>query len=776
MWRLGRSVGLNTRTTAILVLIVAIPAHAADIPALLRQMSLEEKLSLVHGATDPRQLGQAGYWPGLPRLGIPPLRFADGPPGVYVNRDATCMPAPVALAATFSAEAARLYGTVLGREARALEQDVLLAPHINIVRDPLFRRNHTSLGEDPLLNARLAAAEVAGIQSQGVMAQIKHLAGYNGLPEVAIDERALHEIYLPAFEAAVQAGAASVMCAYSRLNGAWSCENPDLLNSILRGSWGFRGFVTSDWGATHSPLAVALGLDLEMPGREIAGRPAGPYFTGPLRAAVESGAVPIAAIDQAVSRILNQMDRFHLLARKQGGRPASLRIEADARIARRIAEQGAVLLENEENALPLTPQDLHSLAVIGPTAGQLASGFMGERAYGFESRLVSPLAALRNLAPGARIAYSVGCDLTGSPLPESVRRGELDAPTGGNYSFMVQSQGDGSGAISIDGVRVVRSGGFTFAAGVAPRKWSSLLPTTGGRDNARGTVRLTAGPHRIELSAEGDVRFAWTTPEMRRAAGDAAVAAAKAARTAVVFAWNGGGSALSLPEDQDDLIGRVAAVNTRTVVVLNTGGPAAMPWKDRVRAILETWYPGQEGGWATARLLLGRANPSGKLPVSFPARLEDAPPRTPVYSEGISVGYRWYDARGIEPLFPFGHGLSYTRFVYSGVAVKRAPGGVDVAFTVRNAGPRKGAELAQVYLGPPEGAPVEMAPQSLAAVARLELAPGQSRRVTAHLDIRALSYWSAEKHAWVVAAGGRTLHVGSSSRDIRLRGRLAAAP
>jgi hypothetical protein len=285
-----------------------------------------------------------------------------------------------------------------------------------------------------------------------------------------------------------------------------------------------------------------------------------------------------------------------------------------------------------------------------------------------------------------------------------------------------------------------RSGGFGFAGGgAAAKKWSSIVPTTDGRDNPRATVRLAAGAHRIELTASStgtaplSIRFAWMTPELRQANLEAAVAAARAARTAVVFAWSGVGGALALPEDQDELIRRVAAANPRTVVVLNTGGPVAMPWKDEVRAILEMWYPGQEGGWATANLLLGRANPGGKLPVTFPARLEDAPARaaghperlapprsagggkaeTPAatYSEGIAVGYRWYDRQSIQPLFPFGHGLSYTRFEYSQLAVKRRGDGVDVAVTLRNAGSRRGAEVAQAYIGPPAGGEVDFAPQ-----------------------------------------------------------------
>ncbi len=493
-------------------------APGRDILALLRQMTLDEKISLVHGARDPKSLGQAGYWPGLPRLGIPPLRFADGPPGVNVNRDATALPAPVGLAATFNPEVARLYGVVLGREAKALGQDVFLAPYVNIVRDPLFRRNHTTLSEDPLLAARLGAEVTTGIQSQGVMAQVKHLAGYSGFDNVLIDERTLHEVYLPAFEAAVKAGVASVMCAYNMINGSWGCENGELQNDILRRQWGFKGFVTSDWGAVHSPGAITKGLDLEMPGREIAGRRGGVYFTEALKAAVESGAVPVSSIDQAVGRILYEMDRFGLLGRKPLARAAKINIGADAKSVQGIAEQSAVLLKNDGDALPLAAADLESLAVIGPTGGQLAAGFMGERAQGFEARLVAPLAALKRLVPRAKVVYSVGVDLTGVPIPdikgpaalepgaEYAWAGTLRALEGGDYTFMVQPAtgggAEGGGTISIDGRMVARTGGPGFGgSGVAAKKWSSLLPTTDGRDNGRGTAHLSAGDHRIEITA-----------------------------------------------------------------------------------------------------------------------------------------------------------------------------------------------------------------------------------------------------------------------------------
>jgi len=769
--------------------------------SLVQRMTVDEKLSLVHGARDPKDLGQAGYWPGLPRLGIPPLRFADGPAGINVNREATGLPAPVGLAATFDVEAARLYGVVLGRDAAALEQNVVLAPHVNIVRDPLFRRNHTALSEDPLLTAELTAAQIRGMQSEGVMAQVKHLAAYNGAQNVAVDERTLHEIYLPAFEAAARAGAASAMCAYNKVNGDWACENGELQNSILRDQLGFRGFITSDWGAVHGPSAILQGLDLEMPGREIGGRRGGPYFTDPLRQAVESGAIPIAAVDRAVTRILTQMQRFGLLDR-QPSRPRSIDVAADARIVRAIAAESAVLLKNEANALPLRAQDLSSVVLIGPTAGQLAAGFLGERAYGFETRMISPLAALHG------VAYAPGVDLTGLPIPGLATpvvepgtdyswSGTLAIPSDGDYTFLLQpalSHGsEGGGSISIDGVPAARTGGPGFGGtGVTPKKWSSLLPTTDGRDNGRGaTVHLTAGPHRIALTANstGDaplhIRYAWITPEFRRAGIEAAVTAARSARAVIVFAWCGTGT-VELPDEQNQLIAKVAEVAPRTIVVLNTGGAVLMPWKDRVAAILEMWYPGQEGGWATAGVLLGRVNPSGKLPVTFPSRLEDAPahspgappgtsgtnPNAPVvtYSEGLAVGYRWYDQQELQPLFPFGHGLSYTSFEYSGLAIASTPAGLDVTFTLRNSGRMRGSEVAQVYLGPPEPSPVPIPPRSLAAFRRVDLAAGASSRVTLHIEKRALSYWSIERHDWMPVGGVRPIYVGSSSREIRLSG------
>jgi beta-glucosidase len=818
-------VGLRGIARPVLLGLVAWTAGSSrtDVPALVRQLSLDEKISLVHGTRDPRDVGEVGYWAGLPSRGIPPLRIADGPGGVNVNRDSTAMPAPVALAATFDVEAGRLYGMVLAREAKALEQNLLLTPYVNIVRDPLFRRNHTTLSEDPLLAARIGAAEISAIQKEGVMAEVKHLAGYSGPDNVEIDERTLHELYLPPFEAAVKAGAASVMCAYNKINGDWACENPELQDRILRGLWRFPGFVVSDWGALHGPMAITTGMDLEMPGREIASRPGGPYFREVLQKAIEDGAIPMSALDRAVTRILEQLDRFGYLGRKSLGRAGRIDVPADARMVRQIAEESGVLLKNDGSVLPLRTDSLGSLAVIGPTAGQLAAGCMGERAYGFEDRLISPLDALRRTAKEAKIAYSVGVDLTGTAIPgveseavlasdtERSWSGTLIAPVDGEYTFMVQpvlgGGSDGGGAIRIDNQLVASSGGPGFGGtGRASKKWSGLLPTTDGRDNARGALRLAAGPHRFDFSAhsfgEGSlrIRFAWITPEMRRPGIEAAVNAARAARTAVVFAWSvPNDSSLSLPEDQDELIQRVAAVNPHTVVVLNTGGPVAMPWISQVPAVLEMWYPGQEGGWATANLLLGRTVPGGRLPVTFPVRLEDTPARAaghperlPVlappgatgvnanppavrFSEGLGVGYRWYDQQKIQPLFPFGHGLSYTRFEYSDLYIRPAGDGADISFTLRNAGAVRGAEVSQVYMTSPATLAVA-APRTLVGFERVELPAGGARKVTVHMDERAFSYWSVERHDWQVATGERTVYVGASSRDVRLESRVSAPP
>jgi beta-glucosidase len=816
-------------------------AQETDIDALLDAMKLDEKLTLLHGAEDPTGKAGAGYVPGVERLGIPPLRLADGPAGIRTGLPATALPAPVMLAATFDPELARRFGEVMGQEGRARDHDVLLAPMVNIVRVPQAGRNFETFGEDPLLAGRIVAAQIQGIEGEGMLATVKHYVA-NSFEQgrmridAVVDERALHEIYLPAFEAAAEAGVGAVMCAYNKVNGTHACENRELLTRILRDQFGFEGWVMTDWFARHSLAALEAGLDQEMPGVN-RGPMQGVLFGDSLRVAVEAGRVPEPAVDQAVRRILTQMDRMGLLG-EAPPRPV-IDVEAGAATARDVALAGAVLLRNEGGSLPLTPDDLASLIVIGPTARTLLFGGGGSSQVP-PLHKESPLAALqRRAGPAADIRYVAGIDLdgvavpalalrpTGEAMANGLRRvapdgatqidpvvdftgsdalppdtewrwtGTLTAPVTGDYGLKLQT-GGGGGTLLIDGVRLLATGGFFSDA--------SLIPTAEGLSNATAMLRLEAGKaHRIELEVQGggggfipapagqplQVRLAWTTPERRQAYFEEAVAAAGAARAVVVFAYNEGTEgrdrlSLALPEPQDALVAAVAKANPRTTVVLKTGDPVLMPWLHETGAVLQMWYPGQEGADATAALLLGEAVPGGKLPVTFPPADE----RTPIarsderypgvngqadYAEGVLVGYRWYDVRDVEPLFPFGHGLSYTTFAYSALRIAPVDGGFDVTFVVRNNGDVAGSEVAQLYLGPPPDPPVIMAPRQLVGFERVRLSPGEEREVTIHFGERELSYWSIAEHDWVVVAGRRPVHVGSSSRDIRLKGEVTVA-
>jgi len=830
-------------------------AHSSKVDALVAAMTLDEKLGMVNGwpngVSPPPQTDRVigvGFIPGVARLGIPALTFTDGPAGVRMNLPTTAMPAPVALAATFSADLAQRYGEVLGRDARSRDQDVIFGPMLNMVRVPQAGRNFETLGEDPSLMAQLVAAETRGIQSQGEIATAKHYAENNqennrmGV-NVNVDDQTLREMELRGFEAAVKAAdAGAVRCAYNSVNGNFSCENPTLLPHILRNQWGFSGFVVSDYGANHSAgPALQAGMDIEF---------FGTHFLQ-LKALIQSGAVPVAALDAAVGDILTTMDQFGLLAHASpsGGtvvnRPLPPFPElADAEQARTIAEQGAVLLRNQGNTLPLTQADLRSLAVIGTTARTLLVGGGGSsRVLGVTDREISPLDALRQAAgPQGNITFAVGRDLQGVAVPSSALAppnaapgqhgllrtntvtgatqvdpdinfvgsnalpegtqatwtGTITAPTTGDYLLAVQTDGTG-GSLTVDGQPVITSS-ILAALG------TTLHRTTDGLANSFAQLNLTAGPHTVSVSAAPvpafppfipassgpvQIRLAWITPQQRQANLTAAVAAAAQARTAVVFAYMEGTEGvdqptLALPDEQDQLIEAVAAANPRTVVVLNSGYPVLMPWVNDVRAILDMWYPGQEGGLATADLLVGAAVPGGKLPVTFPARESDAPTATsPLrypgvnnqehYSEGIFLGYRWYDQNNITPLFPFGFGLSYTTFGYSHLKTKPNGKTPRVQFTVTNTGTRTGADVAQVYVGRlPTSAPTPV--KQLAGVARLTLRPGQSKQVTVDLDPRSLAYWDTASQRWITPGGEVSVLVGSSSRDILLRGEIDVAP
>ncbi len=849
---------------------------------LLSQMTLDEKIALVHGSgEDPStNQGQAGYLAGIPRLGIPSLRLADGPPGVLTRVPSTAPTATMGLAATFSREDANRNGILVAREARAHGIDVALEPFINIDRDVMYGRGYNTYGEDPLLTGQIGAAFIRGVQSQGIMAQAKHYVGYDtDGTNVFVDQQTLHEIYAAPFADAAEAGVSSIMCSYNRINGPYSCGNSQTLNGILKKEIGFQGFVTSDWGATHATDFINAGLDMEMPGPLPVSWNGPSYFEngtpvppGPpdpeaaidatrdglpeeptvgqrrasqpepkpatnLRKTVQDGLVMEAAIAMAAGRILKQMDKFGLLDGKSKHEVTPSAEAENARVIQETGEDAAVLLKNEGAALPLKKSDLQSLALIGPGAGQtVAVGTTGEKAVGLPERQIGTLEALRKITAaneGVKLAYAVANDLTGTPVPPEFLshdgkpgierisgdgapgqvdsqidftksngqalppnstnkwRGTLTIPETGAYRLHLQVLGCFSNLL-VDGKRVARVGLNWIHGDVTQAGQDDIMPTTDGLDNVRIELQLSAGPHAITVSARPDssnnpvqVRLNWVTPQQRKANYDAAVAAAKRARTAVVFAWSRGRPEFALPGDQDQLIADVAAVNPNTIVVLNVSQPVAMPWLKNVKAVLQMWWPGDEGGWATANILLGRKNPAGRLPFTWARRLEDMPATKPSYpertskgvdgkttfSEGIYVGYRWFDKEGIEPLFPFGYGLSYAKFEYSGLRiVPAADGGMDVSCMVKNSSQVSGDEVPQVYLGAPGERPAGamFAVRALAGFDRIALGPGESRTVSWHLPLRRFQYWSTASGTWMTATGLRTVYVGSSSRDLRL--------
>ena len=860
----------------------------ARVDKLLSQMTLEEKMALIRGVSeDPAtNQGQAGYLTGVPRLGIPPIRMSDGPPGVLTRLPSQAEIGTMGLAATFSVKDAEDNGAVIGREAKSLGIDVVLEPFINIDRDITFDRAYNTYGEDPVLTGAIGAGLIKGVQGQGVMAQAKHYVAYDtAASNVMVDDQALHEIYVAPFVDAVNAGVSSIMCSYNKVNGTYACGNPDTLIKSLRNEVGFKGFVTSDWGATHAASFINNGLDMEMPGPGPKDSPLGSmifsFFTTekpeppPKKKAdtsvlegfqggdlpeephskpldleafgtakdsrvnfwtlLQSGALKEETITKAAGHVLYEMDKFGYLDHPPSHQIQPHATEANARIIEKTAEDAAVLLKNEGNILPLKASDLASLAMIGPGAGQVvAIGIAGERSLGFPERQVGPYQAVKEFAPDTKIVYAVEDDMTGVPIPnsalsyngqrglqrtvkgggagvddkidftkksgrplpantEATWSGTLTVPSAGSYWIYLQLLG-AAGSVSIDGKRVAGANGMRGAVHgdtVLGGK-DGLMPTTDGLDNLRTAVDLAAGAHTLSVAVEGDtsndpeqIRLAWVTPDQRKADHEAAIAAAKAAKTVVVFAWTRGRPDFALPGNQDKLIEEIAAANPNTIVVLNVSQPVTLPWLEKVKAVLQMWWPGDEGGWATANLLLGKTSPAGRLPFTWGKRLQDYPATDPAhperssggangattFSEGVHVGYRWFDKQKIAPVFPFGFGLSYTTFAYSGLkAVPASDGGLDVRFQLKNTGSVAADEVLQVYLGAPDPQPkgADFALGALAAFERVHLDAGQSQPVIVHVPLRRLQYWSTSEGKWVKATGRRDVLVGGSSRDLPL--------
>ena len=748
---------------------------------LLAKMTLADKINMVTGAgtSEPYVF----YISAIPSLCIPAMGEEDGPVGVGDGlTGVTELPAAVSLAATWDRTLATQYGQVVGSEERGKGAMVNLGPTVNIDRDPRWGRSFEAYTEDPYLNSALTVSDIDGVQSQGEMSQVKHFALYNQetnrntpADDVIVSQRAEHEIYLPAFWAATkQAHASSVMCSYSTINGQYACQNDYLLHTTLDQRWAFPGFVTSDYGATHSTVASAdAGNDQEMPSAV--------YYGPALQAAVQAGQVSLATLNGMVSRILTELFRFNEFNNPPTGTTsATVTTPAHQATSAAVAEAGTVLLKNSGGTLPLKAAGGGSVAVIGPAASASPTYTGGGSAYVTAPFHVTPLQGIQAAAgSGTSVSYTQGLptDTSLTPIPSSALSpayaptsfggtytGTLTAPETGTYVLAFENPCGcySSVDLSLDGKELLANPGTppvsTYSVG----------------------VNLVAGQtYTLQLSGGGEsANLSWATPSDLAPGIATAVVAAKAAATAVVVVSDdteteaADRAGLNLPSAQNELISAVAAANPHTVVVVDAGAPVAMPWLSQVASVVDAWYPGESNGTALAAVLFGAVDPSGHLPVTFPADLSQVPASTPaqfpgvngkvLYSEGIDVGYRYYDAHNETPLFPFGYGLSYTSFRFSDLRITRQAGRqVTVSATITNAGRVAGSDVAQLYLSDPAAATEP--PRQLKGFQKVTLRPGQSATVRFSLNGHDLSYWNSAANGWVVPAGQFGVYVGDSS-------------
>lgn len=796
-----------------------LPSQRANL--LLSAMTQDEKISLVHGA------GWGGLYVGMihaiPRLGIPAIHLQDGPAGVAAQMtQVTAFPAPAMVAASWDPLLMQQYNAAMAAEEKGKGANVHLAPMMNINRIPQSGRNFEGFGEDPYLASRMAVASVLGIQSQGIIASAKHFINNEQetnreTVSAEIDARTVHEIYLPPFQASVRAGVGSVMCGYNKINGIWACENGTAQNTWLKGELGFQGWIMSDWGATHSTVDSAYGgLDMEMPD--------GRYFGSGLASALALNQVPQSRLDDMIRRILTPMFQVGLFDRSPVGSPdANVQSEEHKRIARDASAQGTILLKNQGDILPIDPSTVRSLAVIGPAADSSPIIVGGGSGMVIPPYTVSPLQGIQARAnKDVSIRYAYGNTGIGSPIPTE----HLRTPTGemglqGEYYRNTSLSGEASLR------RVDRNIDFQFfggppAAGLGAKDWSvrwrgTLTPPTSGTytlhltsdDGSRlyvngnlvvdnwgdhglqtksAPLTLNAGQaYDIEVQyyqtfGASEVRLRWTLPNQARFS-DAIQAASESDLAVVVVGLTSseGGDRphLSLPDGQDELISAVAQVNPRTIVVAYAPAQILMPWENQVAAILLGNMPGQEAGAALASLLFGDVNPSAKLTMTLARNSSDYPASTPdqypgvnlrsSYSEGLRVGYRHFDSRNISPLYPFGHGLSYTTFEYSDFAMTsytpKAGNHLFLGVNVKNTGNRAGAEVVQLYLTYPSAS--SEPPKQLKEFRKVWLEPGEMKHVTFSLSPEQYSFWSAGSGSWTVHPGDYQALIGSSSRDIR---------
>jgi beta-glucosidase len=801
------------------------------VEAILSKMTLEQKIDMLGGEND-------FYIRAYPDLGLPRLRMADGPIGVRHGGPATTMAGGISMAASWDPALAAAVGTQIARDARAKGVHFMLGPAFNIYRAPMNGRNFEYLGEDPYLASQIAVGYIEGMQSQGVSATAKHFIGNNSdydrhNTDSIIDERTMREIYLPAFEASVkQAHVRAVMDSYNLTNGTHMTQNAHLNIDVLKKEWGFDGILMSDWTSTYDAVGAANGgLDLEMPSGKFLNREK-------LLPAIRQGQVSVATIDDKVRRILRVAIQFGWLDHEQTDLTISRYNREGDQVALQAAREGAVLLKNDGNLLPLKKDAVKSILVVGPDAHpgvpvgggsahvvpfeavsflQGISDYVGNAAQVFYSPgipTVQEMAALKSFSTtasggtlGFKAEHFTNPELQGAPFftrteervdfgpPPSKKTlpgealssrwtGYYTPSAAGKYDLFVSSTGEDGGyyRVFVDDKIVLDD-------------WTTSKEVLGV-----ATLTFDTSPHKVVLEHHGQSEWLGGRLHMGIAREgtyvlpDAKKLAAKADVVVVAVGFDplseseGADRTFRLPPGQDELIQEMTAANKNTIVVLTSGGGTDMNrWLDRVPALLEAWYPGQEGGKVAAEILFGDVNPSGRLPATFERHWEDNPVHDSyypaagsnrvVYKEGVFVGYRGYEHNGTKPLFPFGYGLSYTSFKYGNLAIKPVDSDAknngfstplyQVSFDVTNTGTLAGADVAQVYVA--EAHPKVPRPaKELKGFARINLKPGETKTATVILDGRAFSYYDANAKSWRADPGVYQILVGRSSQDIPL--------
>ena len=800
------------------------------IEALISELTLEEKVSILSGSS-------AWHTTAVPRLNIPRVKMTDGPIGArgdsVSGATSACFPSASCLSSSWDKDSVEEIAKAIGIEAKSKDADVLLGPTINLHRHPLGGRHFECYSEDPLLTGELASSYVKGVQSVGVSACLKHFIGNDTeyqrhFVSSNIDDRTLRELYLLPFEMGVKAGSLSVMSAYNQLNNVFCSSNEEILTNILKEEWNFPGYVVSDWGAAQDTIGNANGgLDCEMPG------PARSWGENLVKA-VNNGKVDEEVVDDKVRRILRVADFTGRLDDPTESPEQSNDLEEDRLLIRTAGSEGMVLLKNDQ-VLPFKKETVKKLAVIGPNA--LKGQYLGGGSASLNPHyVVHPLEGLKSaFGDSAEINYAKGChtykflpgissdlfkdndgfkvefyngqDFEGSPIETKILKGNKFWAMGGFGLDIVAQSERPSLSVRFSGeLQPEHSGEYNFEIfSIGPSKLSingeNLIDNWSSQEPGDAFFGMGSAPKREKIKFEKgktyslEVEYKWEgrfpavqigmQPPDQFDLMEEAINLAKEADAVVLIAgtnsdWETEGNDranLDLPSNQNELIETICKLNKNTVVVLNTGSPCEMPWIDNVNAILQCWFPGQEFGNSLADILIGKVNPSGKLPTTFPKKLSDTPAYSTYpgkdlqmdYEEGLFIGYRWYDRESIEPLFPFGHGLSYTSFEYSNLRAIPPKGNSSVAafeVDITNTGDVAGKEVLQGYITVNKSQ-IERPQKELKKFEKISLESGETKKVKFELSEKDLSFWSTENNAWQVEPAEYLFSIGASATDIK---------